>query len=296
MTPGLVAFFVVLFILSAAYAILSPINEAINPSGAGPRRANAKKGLFDQLVRPIVGNLLPQAPRSFLEYARGDDKIAAMLAKTGNPWRVNPEEYVIVRAVAVIGGVLLMMTISVVGYPVDMLIAIPIGAFLGWIGPKALLDAAWGKRRRDLNTVLPEALDLLRICMDAGLNFQNGMQQTVSLLQESETRVELSRVVAELRAGRTLAQALDGLARRCPTDTVDAFTRAISQAQATGADIAATLAYQAEEARSEYERMIETRSQKLQTTLFLPMIGFFLPTLLVLLLGPSTSSMMGVLG
>lgn len=301
MTPGIIAFFVVLAVITAAYALFAPAHTVIvPPSIPGDEPTMAKLSVFDRWIRPAVSNLMPQTPAALTEYARKNEGIASLLARTGNPWRVSPEEYVVVRVIAVVGGVmfltLMMLLWATMGINLLPLWgAALIGAFLGYIAPKAMLDAAWGKRRRDLNAILPEALDLLRICMNAGYSFPNALEQTVSLLSDSITRDELTRVAAELRAGRTINQALGGFARRCPTDSVEAFVRAISQAQSTGVDIASTLAYQAGETRAEFERQIDEKSAKLQTTLFLPLIGFFLPTLLLLIFGPSVSSLMGAL-
>lgn len=301
MTPGLIAFFVVLAVLTAAYALFAPAHTVVvPPTNPGDQPTTEKVSVFDRWVRPAVANLMPQTPAALTEYARKNEGIASLLARTGNPWRVSPEEYVIVRVVSVVAGImfLTMMVILWASMGIDLIPlwgAALLGAFLGYLAPKAMLDAAWGKRRRDLNAMLPEALDLLRICMNAGYSFPNALDQTVSLLSDSITRDELTRVAAELRAGRTINQALAGFARRCPTDSVEAFVRAISQAQSTGVDIASTLAYQAGETRADYERMIDEKSAKLQTTLFLPLIGFFLPTLLLIIFGPSVTSLMGAL-
>lgn len=301
MTPGIVAVFVILAVLSAAYALYAPVNRNYRV-GSGinqttEEETGKKPNFFEKYVRPTIANVLPQTPKALTEYARKNSNIAALLAKTGNPWRVSPEEYVVIRVLAVLMGIMVALLLFAIGYiPAEFGIAVaPVGALLGYIAPKAMLDSAWAKRRRDLNAVLPEALDLLRICMDSGYNFTNGLQQTVDILADSVTKDELSRVVSELRAGRTVTVALEAFAVRCPTDAVEAFVRAISQAQATGVDIATTLAYQAEETRAEYERQIEVRSQKLQTTLFLPLIGFFIPTLLILIFGPAVVMLMGAL-
>lgn len=302
MTPGIVSILVILAVLTGAYALYAPVNRnyrvgvAVNtkteelPEGTKPT-------FFEKYVRPTIANLLPQTPKALTEYARKNNGIAATLAKTGNPWRVSPEEYVVIRVLAVIMGIMLGLLLFVIGYiPAEFgLIAVPVGALLGYIAPKAMLDSAWAKRRRDLNAILPEALDLLRICMDSGFNFTNGLQQTVDILADSITKDELSRVVSELRTGKTVTDALEAFAVRCPTDSVEAFVRAISQAQATGVDIATTLAYQAEETRAAYERQIEVRAQKLQTTLFLPLIGFFIPTLLIIIFGPAVVMLQGAL-
>lgn len=302
MTPGIVAFFVVLWVLTAAYALFAktgaPAETAEAAQVTQPTSGDAKRTgeTFEKLVRPVLSNLIPQTPRALREFARKSDAVSALLARTGNPWRVSPEEYVVVRVLAIVVGAMGMMMLAVLNYaPIPLIAAVPAGMFIGYMGPKAMLDSAWGARRRDLVTTLPEALDLLRICMNAGFNFQNALQETVRLMAPSVTRDELSRVAAELQSGRTVTVALDAFARRCPTESVEAFVRAISQAQSTGVDIATTLAYQSTESRAEYEREVDVRAQKLQTMLFLPLIGFFLPTLLILLFGPSAIQLLGVL-
>lgn len=302
MTAGVVALFVIFAVLAAAYALYAPVNKnyrvgvSSNPT-PGLEDDGHKPTFFEKYIRPTIANVLPQTPKALTEYARKNSGIAATLAKTGNPWRVSPEEYVVIRVLAVVLGIMVLLFMYVIGFiPAEFgLLTVPVGAVLGYIAPKAMLDSAWAKRRRDLNSVLPEALDLLRICMDSGYNFTNGLQQTVDILADSITKEELGRVVSELRAGKTVHDALYAFAVRCPTDSVEAFVRAISQAQATGVDIATTLAYQAEETRAQYERQIEVRSQKLQTTLFLPLIGFFIPSLLIIIFGPAVVMLMGAL-
>lgn len=301
MTPGLVAFFVVMAILAGAYALFAPSHTVTTaPRRPGGVPEETKVSGFDRWVRPAITNLMPSTPKALGEYARRNDKVAALLARTGNPWRVSPEEYIVVRVASLVVGVLALMVLTILwsAMGIDLVplpIAAAVGALLGYLAPKSILDAAWGKRRRDLTTMLPEALDLMRICMNAGYSFQNALQETITMMPVSITRDELTRVNAELRAGRTESQALSAFARRCPTDGVEAFVRVMDQRRATGADVASTLSAQAEETRLEYERMIEQRAQKLQTTLFLPLIGFFLPTLLILIFGPSVSSLMNAL-
>lgn len=291
MTPGLVAFFVIVSMLLAFYALLAPTNTKITTLD-GDQVVRGQTGLFERIVRPALRNFLPQTPLAVTEYSRKNEGIRALLARTGNPWRVTPEEYVGVRILAVIAGIVVLTFLSTLNlFPVPVYLAIALGAFLGYIAPKAMIDARWSARRRDLNAFLPEALDLLRICMNAGLNFTNSLKQTTELLPPGVTRDELARVYSEVAAGLTLNEALESLAYRCPTDGVEAFVRAVSQANVTGSDISDTLAYQADETRAEYERIVETRAQKLQTTLFFPIILFLLPSLMVIIFGPSISSL-----
>lgn len=290
MSPGLIAFFVILSVLFAFYALLAPTYSKTY-SNTGDE-APAGDGLFERIVRPAVRNFLPQTPMSLTEHAKQDDNIRALLARTGNPWRVSPEEYMGVRILSVVGGIVLMLIWSMLGFlPVPIYLAMIMGAVFGYLMPKALLDMRWAKRRREIRATLPEALDLLRICLNAGFSFANALKQTTGLLPPGTTKEELSRASAEMDAGRSLNDALTTLVRRCPTDAMEAFVKSIIQANDTGADISETLAYQADETRAEYERVVETRAQKLQTTLFFPIIVFLLPSLMILLFGPSVATL-----
>lgn len=325
MTPGLVAFFVFLACLFAFYAIIAPTNRKItyksvhdaskrtSPAytGAGAYKDNfpdqapwgseqleveKEVGLFERWVRPAVRNFLPQTPAALTEYAQKNKGIRALLAKTDNPWRVTPEEYVGLRVLSVLaftGVGVLVSTISFMGLP--LYITMPAGAAIGFLIPKVMLGSKWSARRRDLTKTLPEALDLIRICMNSGQNFTNALKQSVELLPEGTTKKELSRMSAELAAGRSLNDALLSLSYRCPTDGVESFARAVIQATETGSDISDTLMYQSDEIRAEYERIIEVRAQKLQTTLFFPIILFLLPALMIIVFGPALSGLGGAL-
>lgn len=292
MTIGLVAFFVALTVLSTFYAVFAPNNKKVLKGLPSIEVENAS--WFDKWIRPAVRNFLPQAPLSLTRYARQNGGVAATLARSGNPWRVTPEEYVIMRALAAVAGAIFGLFVFTLGYvDVSPILVAAFGALLGYSAPQSLLSSEWGKRRRDLETTLPEALDLLRIALDAGYNFNNALQQTIELLPLGATRSELARVNSELKAGRTLNSALTGFGYRCPTDGVEAFVRVISQAQATGVDIASTLTFQADEARAGYEREVDVRAQKMQTTLFFPIIGLLLPVLVILMFAPSVANLQG---
>lgn len=294
MTVGLTAFFVVLSVLIAFYAVLAPQgNRKINKVIDG---GEAPSSFFNKWVRPAVRNFLPQTPLALTEYARKNGQITSLLSRAGNPWRVTPEEYVAVRILAVIFGVMIFLFATVVGYlEIPIIASLGLGLLVGYLMPEQLLKGRWNKRRRDLETTLPEALDMLRICLNAGYNFSNGLEETIKLLPSGATKSELTRVTSELRAGRTTEQALQGLANRCPTDGVESFVRVISQAQATGVDIASTLSFQADEARADYERQVDVRAQKMQTTLFFPIIGLLLPVLMVLMFAPSVATLQDAL-
>ena len=176
------------------------------------------------------------------------------------------------------------------GYlPLPPILSFIAGLGLGAFIPQAILSSTWGKRKKELNRTLPEALDLMRICLNAGYNFTNALSEVVTLLPNGTTRNELKRTQADLRSGKTVAQAMEDFAYRCPTEQVEAFVRAVNISQAMGTDMASTLMAQAYEARLANERVVDVKAQKLQTTLFLPIIAFFLPVLMIVIFGPSVA-------
>lgn len=293
MTPGIVAFFTIIAVLLAFYAAFAPRRKVAVPGGG---EATQPEGAFDRYVRPAIWNFLPTAPPSLAKYAYTNASIASLLRRSGNPWHVTAEEFLILRllsaaALATVGSALTAFGLV----PLNPVLGFLLGIGIGYLLPQSLLSGEWGKRRRDLTRTLPEALDLLRICLNAGYNFTNALAQVVHLIPDGATRQELMRVVADLQAGRTITQAMDDFSTRAPLDQVEAFVSAVGVAQSMGTDMGSTLAGQANEARAQYERKIEQRAQKLQTTLFLPIIGMFLPALVILIFAPSISDLGSIL-
>lgn len=292
MDVGMIAFFVVLALLSLSYAIFAPTRVEVSDESFRPE--DYTPGMFDKYLRPAVRNFLPIAPTGLVSYARGSKGIASLLVRSGNPWHLSPEEYIILRVIAAAGGAAALSFYAVLNgedFFLSPMMSFALGLAIGWMVPQALLSAEWGKRKKDLNKTLPEALDLLRICLNAGYNFSNALVEIVRLLPKGATQQELSRVVSDLHAGRTVNQSMKDFAERIPINQVESFVRAVNISQAMGTDMASTLSSQAAEARADYERAIDIKAQKLQTTLFLPIIALFLPCLLILIFGPSLADL-----
>jgi len=288
MDPGLIAFFAALAVFAAFYAYFAPTNEITYDEPIRPD--NYQPGLFEKWVRPAIRNFAPTAPPALANYARGNDGVATLLRRSGNPWNITPEEFVFLRVLSALVGAAALSIYGAMGYlPLPPILTFVAGLALGAFIPQALLSTAWGKRKKEVNRTLPEALDLMRICLNAGYNFSNALSEVVTLLPEGTTRNELKRTQADLRSGKTVAQAMADFAYRCPTEQVEAFVRAVNISQAMGTDMASTLMAQADEARLAYERVVDVKAQKLQTTLFLPIIAFFLPVLMIVIFGPSVA-------
>lgn len=292
MTPGIIAFFTIIAVLLAFYAAFAPSHATPqNGDDVGPPNSG-----FNKYVRPAVSNFLPTAPAFLNKYAYSSPGIESILRRSGNPWRLTPAEYVVLRLLSAAAGATVLSIMTAFGLiPIEPVLGFFAGAATGYIVPSALLATAWGKRRKEVARTLPEALDLLRICMSAGYNFTNSLGQIVALLPEGTTRQELSRVLSDIQSGKTVTESLDDFAERIPTDQVDSFVSAVSIANSMGTDMARTLAAQADEARAVYERKVEQKAQKLQTTLFIPIIAMLLPSMMIIIFAPAMSEIGSVL-
>lgn len=292
MTPGLVAVLIALAVLSAAYAILRPASDWSEYDKEEVEGSGEASSGFGRYVRPALNAAKSQTPQSLVNITYKKDAVEELLAKSGNPWRIAAHELPILQLLgAAVGATgFAVLSLSHV-FPFPLVGVLLAGAILGYMLPKLLLSSRWSARRKEMNRTLPEALDLLNINMNSGQTFANALDATVKLLPPGVTRDELTRVSAELQAGRTLATALAGLLRRTPTDGVDAFTRALNQAQQTGTDLARTLNVQAEEARKQYVENVKVRAKKIESTLVIPIILLFLPAIFILIFAPSVTTL-----
>lgn len=303
MSIGLVAFLFGVAVFAGVYAVVAPrhnlVSELDNQLAPGVEaRDGSGDGIFDRLIRPVIRNFLPQTPMAAVAKARNNSKTIELLVQAGNPWRIQPEEFFGLRVLAAIGGFFVALAAGVVGLLPPILPVygwMLVGAALGFYIPRVLLDRARGARRKQARKGLPEALDMLVICLNAGQNFQPALAEVVGRLPEGIIKTELERVSADLRSGRTLHEALLDFARRVPSDEVEGFCKAVIQAEKLGADVTDTLKAQSGAARQAYEAAMDERIAKLGTTLFIPILALMLPALFIVILAPAISNIGAVL-
>jgi tight adherence protein C len=303
MSLGLSCFFIGLAIFLGVYALKAPIHELAAPEfTADPsldEDAAGRGGFFERIVRPMVHNFLPQTPMFALTRARNDSRVARLLVRSGNPWNVTPEEFYGIRLLGAFVGIVWMLLATfadVLPSMIPMFGYLVVGAAGGYYVPKVLLDRAYGKRKKDSEKGLPEALDMIVITMNSGQNFQPAVAEVVRTLPPGIIRDELARVSTDIRSGKTVERALLDFARRAPTEDVESFCKAIVQAQRIGSDVTQTLRAQAERARQTFEENLAVRIGKLPTTLFFPIIGFMVPAMFIALMAPSLSHVTDAFG
>ncbi|MBO9686278.1 type II secretion system F family protein [Roseateles chitosanitabidus] len=162
-------------------------------------------------------------------------------------------------------------------------------ASVGYYGPNIVLNKLVSTRQRDIFEAFPDALDLMTVCMEAGLGTEAAMLRVADDLQLKSPALadELRLVNLELRAGADRERALRNLAIRTGVEEVDGFVTMISQAERFGTSIAASLRIHAEMLRTRRRQRAEEAASKIALKLLFPLIFCIFPALMVVLMGPA---------
>lgn len=162
-------------------------------------------------------------------------------------------------------------------------------AVVGFYLPQVLLRNRIQNRQQAISRTFPDALDLMVICVEAGLSMEAAFNRVADELQESgpELSEELGLTTAELAFLPDRRAALNNLAERTGLPSVKSLVTSLGQAEKYGTPVSVSLRVLSQEQRDERMSKAEQKAGALPAQLTVPMIAFFLPVLFVVLLGPA---------
>jgi len=166
---------------------------------------------------------------------------------------------------------------------------------LGYFLPILWLNSATRRRQSALLRALPDGLDMLNICVGAGLGFDAALSR-VGHQWKTPLSDEFNRVVAEIRLGKTRRRALLDLSRRAEVPEIENFVATIVQADQLGVSIAKVLRTQAEQMRILRRQRAEEAARQATIKLLFPLVFMIFPSMLAVLLGPAIPQIMDALG
>ncbi len=170
------------------------------------------------------------------------------------------------------------------------------GFFSGFYVPNVYINNAVSKRQQKVQSAWPDALDLLLICVESGMSIEAAMQKVSEEIGSGSTELaeELGLTVAELSYLQERKQAYVNLAERTGLDGVKGVTTALIQSEKYGTPLGQSLRVMAQESRDLRMQEAEKKAAALPPKLTVPMIGFFLPVLFAVILGPAIMQIMEV--
>ena len=230
------------------------------------------------------------------------NKLRRELSLAGFEQPTAPVWYVIIRFSLAIGLPLLMIfgpalfgrTIGGIGAIVFPLVL----CGLGLVAPHAFVNNRAEARRVQMEQEFPDALDLLVVCVEAGLGLDAAFIRVSDEIQESHPRIarEFSRLTEELRAGRSRTEALRAMADRCNVAGIRSFVALAIQTDALGASIAQTLRTYSAEMRHTRFLKAEEKAMRIPVLMTIPLVVCILPVIIGALMLPAVIDVIRYLG
>lgn len=170
-----------------------------------------------------------------------------------------------------------------------MLLVLLAAAAFGYYLPNAVLSHLVMVRQREIFETFPDALDLMTVCVEAGLGIEAALNRVAGDIEHKSEVLseELGLVGLELRAGNDRERALRNLAARAGVEEVETWVAIMIQAERFGTSIAAALRVHSEMLRTKRRQRAEEAAAKIALKLLFPLIFCIFPSLMLVLLGPA---------
>jgi len=222
-----------------------------------------------------------------------DETMRKKLAAAGYTAPYAARLYTLIRLVLVIGLPVLMFGILWATGSVPSLLKVygivVISALAGLYLPAVWIAAKADRRQQEIINGFPDALDLMLVCVEAGLAMDAAFARVGMEMTESHPRLaeQFGGVVLELRAGRSHEDALRRMADRAGADEIRAFATLLIQSSKLGSSIAQTLRVYASEMREKRRLRAEEKAHRLPVLLSVPLVGCMLPVMIGVLMLPA---------
>lgn len=244
-----------------------------------------EKPFVDRMIRPAVARLGNVLSRNTPAKAR--EQLVNQLELAGKPGNLSPEDFGAVRLVAAaVGAVVGLLLGLLMGSIVWLVIALAVGAIGGYYMPIMWLRQKVNGRRKEIQKALPDALDLLVICVDAGLGFDASLERVTAKYHNALSE-QFAQTLKEVSLGRPRMEALDEMSRKSGVEDLHNFVQAVIQSERFGTGVGKILRIQSDEMRRKRRQRAQQLGAQATLKMMLPMIGCIFPTLWIILLGPA---------
>jgi len=250
----------------------------------------------ERVIVPVIRRMGEFSARFTPQKAIQDT--ARRLELAGNPWPIDAATFLAIRfilAVVLAGFLIAVVLISPPSNASDNFMYIGGAAFGGFFLPHLMLSSRITKRQNEIRKAMPDALDLLTICVEAGLGFDAAMSK-VSEKWENELSLAFARTIREVLLGKVRREALKDMSDRLGIAEMTSFVAAIIQSEQLGVSMAKVLRIQSDQMRLKRRQRAEEEAHKAPIKMIIPMALLIFPSIMIIILTPAAISIMTSLG
>jgi len=298
--PLSVILLVVLFALACAGGVYAVVAERQRRAvlrramggvelGEAYRKATSRRGVGDLLVDWLAARVPVQFGES--------TATASKLVQAGFDGGAAPAMFALIR----IGMAVSIPAVALLVTPRDdrlvFLAVVSLSAMIGLLGPQAALDRLSARRQDVIRKGIPDALDLLVVCVEAGVALDAAVQRVARELSMVHPLLadELVGMSRRVSAGMPRDQAMQGLYLRTGLDELRGLASHMMQSEKWGTSIASVLRVYGDQLRKKRKMAAEKRAATAGTRMLLPLALFIFPTIFIVLLGPAAVQISGML-
>jgi tight adherence protein C len=249
----------------------------------------------DRVVMPLMRRLGDISSRFTPQHVLEQTRIRLELA--GNPGRMDASTFMVLHFVSagLFGGLIFLLSLvsKTFSLPTKLLIVL-VFTVLGYFFPDLWIRSKINSRQKQVRKAMPDALDLLTICVEAGLGFDAAMSK-VNEKWDNELSLAFGRVIREIQLGKLRRDALRDMAERLGLPEMTSFVAAVIQSEMLGVSMAKVLRIQSDQMRVKRRQHAEEEAHKAPIKMIFPMGLFIFPALLIVLLTPAGLRLYGSL-
>ncbi|MEE9508254.1 MAG: type II secretion system F family protein [Anaerolineales bacterium] len=244
------------------------------------------QSFYERIILPLfnrVGEFASKfTPQATLESAR------RKLEMAGNPMQMDPAFFLALRFIIAIlfGGLILSLYVFGGRNIAQGMGLSALFTLIGFIFPDMWLSGRMRGRQKMIFRAMPDALDLLTICVEAGLGFDAAMSR-VHEKWVNDLGLELGRVIQEIRLGKLRRDALRDMSDRLGVPEMTSFVAAVIQSEQLGVSMAKVLRIQSDQMRVRRRQMAEEEAHRAPIKMVFPIALLIFPSIMLILLGPA---------
>ena len=268
------------------------VDRTLGVSANAEIRRAIRRGLGADEENSLRARMLKKAPSVWAQ----NETVQQRLIKAGYDGPIAPLVYSMLR----VGVLILLPLLAFIFLPktsfVKVMIGIAAGGLFGLMLPPFILLRLEGRRQEQIRRSLPDALDLLVVCVEAGISLDAAILRVAKdlLLVHPELAGELMVVSRKTNAGMTREDALRGLWDRTGVDEVRALVASLLQSEKWGSSSARVLRVSSETLRRKRRQTAERKAATAPLKMIVPMAIFIFPALFVVILGPAVVQILSV--